>query len=536
MRRKFKAILLNIGSPLYGESSAPPLASGCLMSWALADPDVRSSSSVSFLPAGANEGARSLAARVARLRPALVGFTCYVWNIRESLEAASRLKELLPESLIVFGGPEAAGCGRELLVSQPAIDMIAGGEGEETFRLLLKNLAAGGSFGGVPGLLYRERSGVVSTPDPELIDLSKLPSPFLLGHIEVPHNPKVLYLESSRGCPFTCSFCEWGPRQMRHVPLERLREEVAFAVAAGAKNIKYVDADILMDRKRALPLLQTFLDLSADSPAVLHIETNPVHLWPEIVDLISEQPKKFYLSFGLQSISPEVMRKINRPFNFAKIEERLGYLNERCPQVRCNYSVIFGLPGETLEGFCMSLEWALRRHPTRLHSHHCLILPGSDLLRQASSLKIEFQKTAPHQVLETPSMPRSDMEAARELAFWIYIVSEFPLIRDYLFTVAKELPEERWRYLGVIRRWARFVESRGMDLGCGCPIGAIGRFTPCDLAYRAKTKLLADPLALASLDRITKSFVETESPGRLERTRKILSTLEKRWECLIVGE
>jgi len=165
---KTRAILLNIGSPLYGESSAPPLAAGCLMGWALEDPEIRASSDISFLPAEEGEDARSLAARAARLNPALVGFTCYVWNIRESLEAAILIKELLPKSLIILGGPEAAGLGLEILRSQPAIDMIASGEGEETFRLLMKSLASEEkpAFARVPGLLYRDGKSIASTSDP----------------------------------------------------------------------------------------------------------------------------------------------------------------------------------------------------------------------------------------------------------------------------------------------------------------------------------------------------------------------------------
>jgi len=322
---------------------------------------------------------------------------------------------------------------------------------------------------------------------------------------------------------------------MRYMSFERLKEEMSFAVASGAENIKYVDADILMNRKRALPLLHAFLELSEGSSSVLHIETNPIHLWPEVVDILCKRPEKFYLSFGLQSISSKVMREINRPFDLAKIEERLDYLHKRCPEIRCNYSVIFGLPGDTLEGFRTSLEWALRRHPTRLHSHHCLILPGSDLFRQASKLKVQFQEAAPHQVLATPSMTRHDIEAARELAFLVFLISEFPLIRDYIFLLGKDMPKRRRRHLDVIEQWGRFVESRGMDLSCGHPPAPIGRFTPCDLAYRAKAKFLTDPLALASLDQISKRFVEMESLGRSERAEEILSTTEKRWSRTLLA-
>lgn len=505
----FRATLLNLA---YSGPRPPSLASGCLAGWAMADQELAASVELGFHDAFIDEDPAAVAARVAAGEPGLVGFSCYVWNVERSLATARALKALLPGCRVVLGGPEAGGLAADILGSQPAVDFVATGEGEETFRRLLRALALGdGEPGCVPGLALRREGAVRKTPEAPLIELKGMPSPFLQGRVHEPRDAAFVIVETSRGCPFTCKFCDWGPRKMRYMDLDRVEADLAYAL----ERWDYVatnDADILMEKGRALEVMRRFLRLSEGRDAVLGIETNPVHLWPEVVDLVARNPRKFYFAFGLQSVSPEVNRLMDRPFDLSKIESRLDRFQAACPETDFHFSLIFGMHGDTLAGFRDSVEWALRRRPARLALNQCLALPGSRLHQQARDLGVSFQAEPPHRVLSTPAMTPADMAAARRLTSTVNFVFGLRPLRDMLLADAG--PGSR---VVLFEEWASAMTAAGLELEVAHPFEAEHDGFPYSSGERAARDAAGDPLLLASLMQAARTFIASRRPARPAR-------------------
>lgn len=488
-----RVALLNLS---YAGPRIPSLASGTLKTWALSDPAIRAAVQIDYCEGYIEEAPAAVAERIAAWRPALAGFSCYVWNVRQSLAAAAALKARLPSCRVILGGPEAGGLAKSLLLANPAVDFVATGEGEETFRLLLRWLFLGEAEpASIPGFAYREGESVRVTPEGEQADIASMPSPYLEGHMAVSGGMDFVIIETSRGCPFTCSYCDWGGRKMRYLPVERVAAEFAH-VLPRAKAVATNDADILMERKRARAIMQAFIRAARGTGAKLGLETNPVHLWPELLDVVEESPESFYFAFGLQSVVPEVHKLVTRPFDLAKIEARLAAFRRRCPSVPFHFSLIFGLPGDDLAGFERSIEWTLRWRPTRVALNQCLVLPGSDLSRQAQALGLEAQAEAPHRVLSTPTMSAGDFARARRLASLVTFVFSFAPIRERVLDHAER---EGGGAVALLRRWERSMQDAGLDVERDQPFDGTSDQFPWNPGERAAQAFSSDPLRLAAL-------------------------------------
>ncbi|MDE2312985.1 MAG: cobalamin-dependent protein [Elusimicrobia bacterium] len=470
---------------------------------------------VEYCDAFIEEAPEDVATRMAEQQPSLVGFSCYVWNIEATLAVAQEFKRLRPDARVILGGPEAGGLARRILKSSPVVDFIATGEGEETFRLLLRALFLGeGELAAVPGLARREHGRLAIRPEPPLIDLAHEPSPYLSHDVPMPHDPGAVLVETSRGCPFACAYCNWGRRKMRYLSLERIEDDFKFVLEYSSCVILN-DADILVERKRALAIMTAFLCASQGRSAVLTVETNPLHLRPEIVDLVARFPGNFSFAFGLQSISPQVNQLVGRPFNLEDIEARLSYFKARCPDVDTRFSLIYGLPGDSLRGFEQTLEWALRHNPGRLCLNQCLALPGSELTRRKQDFGLKIENRAPHRVLSTPTMSAGDMRKARRMASLILFLFAFqqPSLSDR-FRGCRP-PHKNGGILPLLAKWEAFLIKNGIEIErCGRFERALG--FPYDPGELSAQEFLRNPLELAVLMKATDIFLR-----ELDRRRSL---------------
>src|SRR5579883_748514 len=320
-------------------SEHQPIAGGCLKTWAMADPQLKARARITLLAPLMDAPARELAGPIAALRPKLVGFSCYVWNMSKVTEVARELKRADPAVRVLVGGPEAAPLTEKVLQREPAVDYVALGEGEETFRRLLRSLILEDEpLSGVPGLAYRGPDAVNKTEAPPQIELAEGSSPYLSGAIEAPSGPgapRRAIMETSRGCPFTCKFCEWGPRNMRYAPLSRIRREFEL-LARRYESIELCDSDLLMHKSRGIEVLKLFLEATKGSRCMLFFNTNPVYLVPEAVDVMSEHPAKFGVFAGVQTTNPAVLSKISRNLDLEKTERNLADLRRKAAGVHLN--------------------------------------------------------------------------------------------------------------------------------------------------------------------------------------------------------
>jgi len=191
-----------------------------------------------------------------------------------------------------------------------------------------------------------------------------------------------------------------------------------------------------------------------------------------------------------------------------------------------SFDLIFGLPGAGLEGFKRGLEWVLSYRPFHLFAYHCMVLPGSELERQAKELGLIYQKEPPHLMVETPAMSREDFGAARRLGVLVHFLGCNQAIYNELYGLMDRHPGEGGR-VATLERWGRFLAAAGLDL---CPEDAgweSGETTSLELAGCALRRIEKDPLLLAAVMKATRDFAARELGGASSASRPTGTVLSR---------
>lgn len=225
-------------------------------------------------------------------RPKIIGFSTYLWNIQAALRLAAVLKQLLPECLLVFGGPEAGPRGRELLQTQVAVDYVVAGEGEAAFRDLVRWIRyREGALEQISGLHFRRQGQIVANPVRPLA-VAEIPSAIAAGLASF--DKPLVYWETSRGCPFRCSFCSSAGERLRAFPLSRIEEELRVLEGLRNKTIKLLDRSFHLGKGRTQQLLRRF---AATPPGLrFHLELNPDRISDEAMAIFQgAEPGKLSL-------------------------------------------------------------------------------------------------------------------------------------------------------------------------------------------------------------------------------------------------
>lgn len=345
-------------------------------------------------------------------RPAVAGFSAYLWNIERCLHLARLIKQLSPQTLIVFGGPEAGPRARELLETEAALDFVIEGEGEEAFRDLLRwRLSGVGGPEGVSGLWRRDGARIRSNP-PRPPDLAALPSPFELGLIAF--DRPLIYWETSRGCPFKCTFCSSAEERLRLIPLPRLERELAVIGRHKDKTVKLLDRSFHLGKGRTLGLLQRFAD-SGDSLR-FHLELNPDRISEEAMRLFEQAaPGRFQFEIGLQTLDAGVLARIQRAMDAPLALQNIRRLT-RMRRHALHLDLIVGLPGEGARQCAAALDRTFKLYPDHLQLGFLKLLPGTPLQRQATTLGYLWDRQPPYEVLQTPHLSFAEISRLKRYA------------------------------------------------------------------------------------------------------------------------
>jgi anaerobic magnesium-protoporphyrin IX monomethyl ester cyclase len=343
---------------------------------------------------------QQLLERLVALAPVVVGFSTYVWNIQASLHLAALLDQLLEGVLIVMGGPEAGPRGEELLAAHPEVDFVVDGEGEAAFRDLLHwHLAGQGGLNCISGLVYRQGGRILRNPIRPM-PVETIPSPLRRGRTDF--SKPLVYWETSRGCPFRCSFCGSATERLRTFPLERVEADLAVLAGLQNKVIKLLDRSFHLGKARTLGLLERF----AASPEGLrfHLELNPDRISPEAMGIFRRaSPGKFQFEIGLQTLSEPVLHRIERRM---QIPQALANIRELVAMARhpVHLDLIVGLPGEDAAQCRDSLNRVFDLQAEHLQLGTLKLLPGTPLRQQAGQLGYRWDPQPPYEVLSHPSL------------------------------------------------------------------------------------------------------------------------------------
>ncbi|MEJ2462915.1 MAG: DUF4080 domain-containing protein [Candidatus Thiodiazotropha sp.] len=360
----------------------------------------------------ANASHQALLERLFEFQPGLVGFSTYLWNIQASLRLAELLKQLLPDCRIVLGGPEAGPRGHELLQTQACVDYVVEGEGEAAFRDLVRCLRyRQGSLEDVSGLHYRSAAHIVSNPVTTL-PAEAIPSPF--ASAEHTFDKPLVYWETSRGCPFRCSFCTSASDRLRALTMQRIEADLKVLEGLRNKTVKLLDRSFHLGKARTQKLLERF---AATPPGLrFHLELNPDRISEEAMTIFRRADAgKFQFEIGLQSLQQPVLQAIDRQMVVPKALDNIRQLvaMHRHP---VHLDLIVGLPGEDAALCADSLDRVFVLFPDHLQLGTLKLLPGTPLREQADALGYRWDRSPPYEVLSHPLLSFSEMARFKRYA------------------------------------------------------------------------------------------------------------------------
>lgn len=339
----------------------------------------------------------------------VLGFACYIWNIEMTLHVVDMVKAVRPDIKIVLGGPEVSFTADELLERCPNIDYIVQGEGEEAFHALVTALQLGndGLNPVIPGVRGRRDGSILGSLEAvEVSDLSTIPFPYTEEDMEDLEH-KIIYYESSRGCPFSCQYCLSGNKNtVRFFPQERTLEELQWFIDHGVKQVKFVDRTFNCAPHHHRPLMEFMRD--SDTDMNFHLEMEPELMTEWETNILCETPPgRIQIEVGVQSTHKKTLDAINRYNDWPYIQKSIRPIIQ-AGRTHVHMDLIVGLPHEDFNRFGQSFNDLFSLQPHALQIGFLKLLKGSGV-RQMREYKYVADPLAPYEVLSTHVLPYDDV-------------------------------------------------------------------------------------------------------------------------------
>ena len=339
----------------------------------------------------------------------ILGFACYIWNIEMTLHVVDMVKAVRPDIKIVLGGPEVSFTADELLTRCPNIDYIVQGEGEEAFHALVTALQIGndGLDPVIPGVRGRRDGSILGSAEAvEVRDLSTIPFPYTEDDMEDLEH-KIIYYESSRGCPFSCQYCLSGNKNtVRFFPQERTLKELQWFIDHGVKQVKFVDRTFNCAPHHHRPLMEFMRD--SDTDMNFHLEMEPELMTDWETNILCETPPgRIQIEVGVQSTHKKTLDAINRYNDWPYIQKSIRPIIQ-AGRTHVHMDLIVGLPHEDFNRFGQSFNDLFSLQPHALQIGFLKLLKGSGV-RRMCEYKYVADPLAPYEVLSTHVLPYDDV-------------------------------------------------------------------------------------------------------------------------------
>lgn len=344
-----------------------------------------------------NERLDDIMASIYQSKPDVLCFSSYIWNIENILLLCRDLKQVSPDCIIVLGGPEVSYDAAQVLRENPAIDYIVRGEGEVTLTELLGQILRGESAAGVRGISYRQHDQVHENPPRQVVeDLDSLPSPYQRDFSD--YQDRIVYYESSRGCPYNCSYCLSSTiKGVRFFSLDRVKEELRHLLSYKLRELKFVDRTFNCNEKRAQEIMQFII--GQKSATRVHLEICADILSAEFIEFLGQVPPDiFNFEIGIQSTCPQTLQAVRRINNWERLQKNIMQLKS-FNNIHLHLDLIAGLPLENYSRFQSSFNDVYRLQPDMLQLGFLKLLKGSDIYREREQYNYRFQSRTPYQVL-----------------------------------------------------------------------------------------------------------------------------------------
>lgn len=438
--------------------------------------------------------AMTIASDLYRRKPDVIGFSCYIWNIEETIVVIDMLRKVMPDVKIVLGGPEVSYDTEYWMNRLPAVDFIVMGEGEETLRDLLRELAGDRKFHFVFGLAYRKNGETVLNPGRPKLDLNALPSPYRFKEDLPSLGNRVVYFETSRGCPFSCQFClssiEVG---VRYFDMDRVKSDLLYLIDSGAKLIKFVDRTFNIKRDYALEIFRFLID--NHKGCVFQFEITADIMRPEVLDFLAEHapPGIFRFEIGVQSTNDPTNLAVKRRQNWTKLVRTVTKVKES-GKIDQHLDLIAGLPHEDYDTFRKTFNDVFELRPEELQLGFLKMLRGTGLRIDADKYGYVYSDRAPYEMLGNDRMPFSDIVRIKRVEdvlekYWNahrmdrtieYLVGRaYPSPFDFFQRFGDYWEERGWQRIGhqledlFVRIWSFLKEDANPALDLDVTLGLL---------------------------------------------------------------
>ncbi len=359
-------------------------------------------------------------------QPDVIAISVYIWNSTLVHELLADINAVLPYAKIVLGGPEVSYNASDWLTKFPFIDFIVTGSGEKSWRLLLDN-----------GFVYKNQ--IISEPN---ISINALPFPYCekLTADSVVNRNRIVYYESSRGCPYKCSFCLSSREEARleYRSLDLVKKELNFFVKSRLPLVKFVDRTFNSSRKHAHAIWKHIIDISGET--CFHFEINPYLLNEDDLNLLKHARKgMIQFEIGIQSTNRETLIEINRLNNKQNIEPIPPKLKSVIDQLEgiipIHVDLVFGLPFEGYEQAQKSFNDVYRLQANHFQAGMLKVLPGTVMQENSGHYEMVHQRTPPYRILKNRWISLDQLSRLRNLERLVnslYNSHQFEKTLDYL--------------------------------------------------------------------------------------------------------
>ncbi|NRD78661.1 B12-binding domain-containing radical SAM protein [Bacillus sp. BRMEA1] len=385
-------------------------------------------------------------------KPTVIGFSCYIWNIEETLKVISMLKKIDPSLLIVLGGPEVSYDTLEWMKNYQDIDFIVMGEGELTFKKLLSEISTDKHYENVPGIAFRSNDQVIVTPQRNKLDLKELPSPYRFSE-DIPHlSKRVTYIETSRGCPFSCQFClssiEVG---VRYFDREKIKDDIRWLMANGAKTIKFVDRTFNISRSYAMEMFRFLIDEHLPG-TVFQFEITADIMRPEVIEFLNQEAPEglFRFEIGVQSTNDFTNELVRRKQNFSKLMRTVTMVKEG-GKIDQHLDLIAGLPEEDYSSFRQTFNDVFDMRPEELQLGFLKMLRGTGVRLRADEHQYVYMDHSPYEILSNNVLSFDDVIRIKQVEdvlekYWNDHRMDYTV--EYLVSKVFETPFEFFQEFG----------------------------------------------------------------------------------------
>lgn len=346
-----------------------------------------------------------------RRNPDVIGFSCYIWNIEETITVIKMLKKINPKLVLFVGGPEVSYDVKEWLQRVPEIDFIIVGEGEASVKSLLFEIEGNQEYEQLDGIAFLKNGDTfVYKPQLQKLNLSELPSPYRFKE-DLPHlGKRITYIETSRGCPFNCQFClssiEVG---VRYFDRERIKDDIRYLMENGAHVVKFVDRTFNISRSYAMEMFQFLIDEHKPG-TVFQFEITADIMRPEVIEFLNKEapPGLFRFEIGVQSTNDQTNELVKRRQNFEKLTRTVMLVKEG-KKIDQHLDLIAGLPEEDYTSFRKTFNDVFAMRPEELQLGFLKMLRGTGLRLRASDHDYIYMEQAPYEILGNNVLPFEDI-------------------------------------------------------------------------------------------------------------------------------